>query len=682
VDEQTRDRFLTGVTGRLRAVLPRVRQVTVFGRGNDVLYDSSGFAGPIELEGYHRTRDTAPVQTHDGVTARCAYDEDGMCLALFSLAGPGGRHPWNILLRIQEPRGTARVGESTVRRLAPLLRRLCAPLSRLPAHDPALDRRLAVIAQERSAARRRAQLLLTCIDVLGASAVFVSVPALGEYAAMYAKHAPRGWRDDAALRQWVDALAPSRLSSSIAVSPGTVAGAPAGARGVLCVPLSGLPGRTVGRFVLLFAADEPLPIALPTLLRLAALVVGCVAEERDRLTGVWQQKAFLQRAAALRDPRLPADAVAVLYVRPDWSGWEKTLEIRLRGLQSLAAFLRAKLPPQAVLGLARGGAFVALLPIARAEAAERLAGALTTAANDRAGREGAAIPGIAVRHATAGTEPGAFTAAIAEILQEDAARPRATTSPTTSARDGTSTAGTAPTPDATSQRATSSRATSPARASATVASIASAPAASARLRPLWSAVARRGAVLLVRAPRATDQVPFDPNATGVFVDAPMGVDLGYLDAAFRETAALPAPATVLLSVAATSLADRTFRRAVERLAAPLAERRHALHVLVSARYADEHSSRVAALRAEGWKVGLHLFAGGRLQVRELAATRDECVFVASDLVQDCLRSELSRLQLRELLARTSRSGYRLCADGGDVAALERALAMPRAQAAG
>jgi hypothetical protein len=653
MDEQTRDRFLTGVTGRLRAVLPRVRQVTVFGRGNDVLYDSSGFAGPNELDGYHRARDTAPVQTHDGVTARCAYDEDGMCLALFSLAGPAGKPPWNILLRIQEPRGTARVGEATVRRLAPLLRRLCAPLARLPAHDPALDRRLTVIAQERSAARRRAQLLLTCIDVLGASAVFVSVPALGEHAAMYAKHAPRGWRDDAALRKWVEALAPSRLSSSVAVSPKTVAGAPAGARGVLCVPLSGLPGRTVGRFVLLFAADEPLPIALPTLLRLAALVVGCVAEERDRLTGVWQQKAFLQRAAALRDPRLPAHAVAVLYVRPDWSGWEKTLETRLRGLQSLAAFVRAKLPPQTVLGLARGGAFVALLPIARADAAARLAAALTTSANDRARREGAAIPAIVVRHAAAGMEPGAFTTAIAEILREDAGRTAPASSPT-------------------------------AVSALTVAAAApSAPplSASTRLQPLWSATARRGAVLLVRAPRA-GHVPFDPSATGVFIDAPAGVDLGYLDAAFRETASLSAPAVVLLSVAATSLADRSFRRAIERIAAPLAERRHALHVLVSARYADEHPTRVAALREEGWKVGLHLFAGGRLQVRELAATRDECVFVASDLVQDCLRSELSRLQVRELLARTSRSGYRLCADGGDVASLKRALAMPKARALG
>jgi hypothetical protein len=682
MDDQTRDRFLTGVTGRLRAVLPRVRQVTVFGRGNDVLYDSSGFAGPIELEGYHRTRDTAPVQTHDGVTARCAYDDDGTCLALFSLAGPAGRHPWNILLRIQEPRGTARVGEATVRRLAPLLRRLCAPLARLPAHDPALDHRLTVIAQERSAARRRAQLLLTCIDVLGASAVFVSVPALGEHAAMYGKHAPRGWRDDAALRQWIGALAPSRLSSSVAVSPRTVAGAPAGARGVLCVPLSGLPGRTTGRFVLLFAADEPLPIALPTLLRLAALVVGCVAEERDRLTGVWQQKAFLQRAAALRDPRLPAHAVAVLYVRPDWSGWEKTLEVRLRGLQSLAALLRAKLPPQAVLGLARGGAFVALLPIARAEVAARLAAALAATANERARRGGAAIPGIVVRHATAGTEPGAFTTAIAEILREDAARPVMTASPAIPAPGETSPARVVPASDARSPRAPSLRAPSRARGSATVTSIAPPPVASARLQPLWSAATRRGAVLLVRAPRATEQVPFDPNATGVFVDAPVGVDLGYLEAAFHETTALPAPAVVLLSVAATSLADRAFRRAVERLAAPLAERRHALHVLVSARYADEHPSRVAALRDEGWKVGLHLFAGGRLHVRELVATRDECVFVASDLVQDCLRSELSRLQLRVLLARAGRAGYRLCADRGDVAALQRALAMPRAQALG
>jgi hypothetical protein len=419
------------------------------------------------------------------------------------------------------------------------------------------------------------------------------------------------------------------------------------------VPLSGLPGRTVGRFVLLFAADEPLPIALPTLLRLAALVVGCVAEERDRLTGAWQQKAFLQRAAALRDPRFPTHAVAVLYVRPDWSGWEKTLETRLRGLQALASFVRTKLPPQTVLGLARGGAFVALLPVARAEAAARLAGALTTAANDRARREGATIPAIVVRHAAAGSEPGAFTTAIAEILREDSGRTRTTTSPTTSAP----------------------------RTSEPVAPIAPAPAASARLQPLWSATARRGAVLLVRAPRV-DHVPFDPSATGVFVDAPAGVDLGYLDAAFRETAALTQPAAVLLSVAATSLADRSFRRAVERLAAPLVERRHVLHALVSARYADERPSRVAALRAEGWKIGLHLFAGGRLQVRELVATRDECVFVASDLVQDCLRSELSRLQLRELLARTSRAGYRLCAEGGDVAALKRALASPRAQAAG
>jgi hypothetical protein len=670
VDEQTRDRFLTGVTGRLRAVLPRVRQVTVFGRGNDVLFDSSGFAGPIELEAYHRVRDTGPVQTHDGVTARCAHDDDGMCLALFTLAGPKAGPPWHILLRIQEPRGTARVGEATVRRLVPLLRRLCAPLARLPAHDPALDRRLAVIAQERSAARRRGQLLLTCIDVLGASAVYVSVPALGEHAAMYAKEAPRAWRDDPGLRAWVDGLAPSRLSSSVAVSPGTVAGAPPGARGVLCVPLSGLPGRTVGRFVLLFAADEPLPIALPTLLRLAALVVGCVAEERDRLTGVWQQKAFLQRAAALRGPRSPARAIAVLHVRPDWSGWEKALEPRLRGLQALAAFLRAKLPPQAVLGLASGGAFVALLPLARAEAGASLAAALATAAAMRARRDAQAMPGIVVRHAVAGTAPGAFTTAIAEVLRNDgtvqeepphAATPLGAPSVPAARRTAPKTSQASPAP---------------------LSSDAPAPSPSMRLQPLWTAGSRRGAVLLVRAPRAAGHGPVDPNATGVFVDAPAGVDLAYLDAAFGEAAALRTPATVLLSVAATSIADRAFRGALARLVAPLAEQRQALHLLVSARYADEHPGRVTALRDEGWKVGLHLFAGGRLQVRELGAARDECVFVAADLVQDCLRSELSRLQLNALLARADSAGYRLCLDSGDVEALQRALAMPRERAVG
>jgi hypothetical protein len=228
VDDQTRDRFLTGVTGRLRAVLPRVRQVTVFGERSEVLYDSTGFAGPIELEAYHRARDTEPLQTYEDVTARCAYDEDGVCLALFTLAGSRGRPPWDILLRIQEPRGRTRVGEATVRRLTPLLRRLCAPLARLPMQDPALDRRLGAIARERHSGRRLAQLLLTGIDVLGASAALVSVPALGEYAAMYAKSAPRSWRTDASLRAWVDTLAPSRLSSATALAPKAVAGCRAG----------------------------------------------------------------------------------------------------------------------------------------------------------------------------------------------------------------------------------------------------------------------------------------------------------------------------------------------------------------------------------------------------------------------------------------------------------------------
>lgn len=643
MDVQTRDRFLTGVTGRLRAVLPRLRQVTVFGARSEVLYDSTGFAGPIELEGYHRARDTAPLQTYEDVTARCAYDEDGACLALFSLAESGGRTPWHILLRIQEPRGAARVGEATVRRLTPLLRRLCAPLARLPARDPALDRRLGAIARERNSGRRLAQLLLTGIDVLGASAAFVSVPSLGEHAALYAKSAPRAWRGDASLRAWIDGLPPSRLSSSIAIVPTGVAGAPAGARGVLCVPLSGLPGRTVGRFVLLFAAEEPLPVALPTLLRLAALVVGCVAEDRDRVTGVWKQQAFLRRAAALRNGRARAHAVAVLYLQPDWTGWEKALDPRLRGLQSLAAFLRAKLPQHAVLGLVRGGAFVALVPIARPDSAAGLASVLTTSAATHARRDGAAMPAIAVRHAVAGTAPGAFTTAIAEVLRADV--PAAAASATPVAPDG------------------------PVGPDATL------------LQPLWAAGPSRTPVLLVRAPRPPAPNPVDPSATGVFVDAALGVDLQYLDRVFRHAATLEAPATLLLSVAATSIADRAFRGALERLAAPLAARRHALHVLVSARYADEHPARLAALGADGWKVGLHLFAGGRLQVRELASMRDGCVLVGGDLVQECLRSELSRLQLGTLLAQARRAGYRLCVPVADVPALTRALAGPGARSA-
>lgn len=676
MDAGTRDRFLTGVTGRLRQVLPRIRQATVFSESAEVLYDSSGFAGPIEIENFHRTREAPAVLAHDDATARCTYDDEGHCLALFSHPGPSGRGTWHVLLRVQEPRGAARVGEATVRRLAPLLQRLFAPLARLPHHDPALERRLAAVARERASERRLAQLLLTALETFGASAAFVSVPALGAFAPMYSRNAPRSWRAEGALRAWLDGLAPTRLKAAGAVRPRAPESAPEHCTGVLCVPLTGLPGRTVGRLVLAFSADEPPSVPLPPLLRIAGLVVAALAEERDRSTGVWKQKPFLEQAAKLRR-RAPHAPIAALHVKADWTGWPAELEPRLKALQEAASFLRAALPPSAVLGLARGGAFVALAPAPHAADGARLAQSIERAVWSRP-PAAAPLPALAIRHVVAVPAPGAFRAALTTLADAPVAlttrgpariptvAPRAApfASPhVTTATRGAAVARSAPAPAATAIRA------------AAPPPLAYDPE---RLELLWTAGTDTPA-LLIRPPALRDSagagVSMDPSTTGIFVDAPAGVDVRYLDLVFRDAAEFTRPAALLLSVAAVSIADRSFRAALQRLAAPLTARGHALHLLVSARYADEQPARLTALRDEGWRVGLHLFAGGRLQVRTLADARGDFVYLAPDLVQDCLRSELSRVQVHGLLAQTRRAGFIPCAHPADVGRLTTALAM-------
>jgi hypothetical protein len=675
VDAGTRDRFLTGVTGRLRQVLPRIRQATVFSESAEVLYDSSGFAGPIEIENFHRTREAPPVLAHDDATARCTYDDEGHCLALFSHPGPSGRGTWHVLLRVQEPRGSARVGEATVRRLAPLLQRLFAPLARLPHHDPVLERRLVAVARERVSERRLAQLLLTALEAFGASGAFVSVPALAAFAPMYSRTAPRSWRTDAAVRPWIDTLAPTRLKAAGAVRPRPLDGAPEHCTGVLCVPLTGLPGRTVGRLVLAFSADEPPAVPLPPLLRIAGLVVAALAEDRDRSTGVWKQKPFLEQAARLRR-RAPHAPLAALHVKADWTGWPAELEPRLKALQEAAAFLRASLPPSAVLGLARGGAFVVLVPAPHASDGARLAQTIDRAVWARP-PAAAPLPSLAIRHVVAVPVPGAFRAALATLADAPVALSTRGPAkiPAVTPR---------PAPAALPRVAPAAGSVLPARpvTAAPVKGRSAAPPPLAydpeRLELLWTA-GHDTPALLIRPPALRDSAGpgagLDPATTGIFVDAPAGVDVRYLDLVFRDAAELARPAALLLSVAAVSIADRSFRTALQRLAAPLVARGHALHLLVSARYADEQPARLTALRDEGWRVGLHLFAGGRLQVRTLADSRGDYVYLAPDLVQDCLRSELSRVQVHGLLAQTRRAGFVPCAHAADVERLTTALAM-------
>jgi hypothetical protein len=692
VDAGTRDRFLTGVTGRLRQVLPRIRQATVFSESAEVLYDSTGFAGPIEIENFHRTREAPSVVAHDDVAARCAYDDEGHCLALFSHPGPAGRGTWHVLLRVQEPRGATRVGEATVRKLAPFLHRLFEPLARLPHHDPSLERRLAAVARERVSERRIAQLLLTAVEVFGASAAYVSAPALGAQASMHGRSAPRSWRGDAP-RAWIDALSPTRLKAAGAVRPRVADGVPDHCTGVLCVPLTGLPGRTVGRLVLAFSADDPPSVPLPPLLRIAALVVAALAEERDRTTGVWKQKAFLAHAARLRR-EAPHAPLVVLHVKADWTDWPAALEPRLKALQDAAAFLRTTLPARAVLGLARGGAFVALASAARPDDGAALATSLERSARGRPSAA-PALPALAIRFVVAeagefrtamaalATAPVACTTAPPARIPVPVAAPKAPAAFAPAAAHG-------PVTNTLPPRATRGAAPESARAvdgrTATASTVARATARTRggesplafdpeRLELLWTGRDAAPPALLVRPPSSRDAVPVDTSATGVFVDAPAGVDLRYLDLVFRDAAELARPAALLLSVAAVSVSDRQFRSALRRLAAPLASRDHALHLLVSARYADEQPARLAALRDEGWRVGLHLFAGGRLQVRTLANARGDFVYLAPDLVQDCLRSELSRLQVRSLLAQTKRAGFVPCAHLPDVPRLASALAM-------